>query len=126
MDEYIRDNLPTILGDPTTRQIRFKWDEGPKSCHNHDMLRIMTDYTVKHAGDLVSGAGPLIGQLTHDQVLIRLTKRYEALRKIWRGTSGKQSTKPGSGLTKAMRDNRAKGVCTSSLESVELNQMIAN
>ncbi|KAI0044240.1 hypothetical protein FA95DRAFT_1597503 [Auriscalpium vulgare] len=101
--------LPFIQGSTTTRQIRLDWDNPGKSRGNFAALQEMAAFAKAHGGDYVSGAADLLAMVTLEDMTTRFLTKYSALQKVWRGTSGKQSTKPGGELTKTKRDNRAKG-----------------
>jgi hypothetical protein len=70
----------------------------------------LTSFAKSHGKEYVAEAGEYLDIIKQGDLEARFITKYQALQKIFRGTTGKKSTKPGGELTKPKRDNRARGV----------------
>jgi hypothetical protein len=109
-DDDDEQDLPLVHGSQDVRQVRLLWNKSRKDPHNHKAIMKISQFAKSHGRDYVSEAASLLGVVTQGDLDQRFFKKYEALQKVWRGTSGRKTTKPGDGLTKNKRDNRARGV----------------
>lgn len=106
---YDKERIPLVQNN-NVRQVRFFWDKSHKERNNDDAISTIVSYAKSHGQDYVSDAGPYLNIITHGDLHARFVTKYQALQKIYRGTTGRKSTKPGAGFTKGQRDNRARGV----------------
>jgi|ERR1700722_1833361 len=107
------DDLPFVDGSDNVHQVRFHWDKPSKFPANHTAIMTIVAFTRSHGGNYVSGAAAYLEKIKQGDLEARFVTKYQALQKVYRGTTGKKSTKPGGELTKNKRDNRARGVCLS-------------
>lgn len=105
------DDLPFVDGSEDVRQVRFHWDKPNKFPANHASIMTIVSFTRSHGSNYVSEAAPYLEKIKQGDLEARFITKYQALQKVFRGTTGKKSTKPGGELSRAMRDNRARGVC---------------
>jgi hypothetical protein len=108
-DEFDEDDAPFVHGSTDVRQVRFFWNKPSKDPRNHKAITTIASFAKSHGRDYVPEAGEFLDVIAHGDLLARFVTKYQALQKVYRGTTGKKSTKPGE-LTKNKRDNRARGV----------------
>ena len=112
-DDFDEDELPFVQGSKDVRQVRFLWEKSSKDARNHKAIITLTSFAKSHGREYVSEAGEFLDVVRQGDLEARFVTKYQSLQKIFRGTSGKKSTKPGDGMSKNKRDNRARGVCLS-------------
>ena len=105
------DDLPFVDGSEDVRQVHFHWDKPNKFPANHASIMTIVSFTQSHGSNYVSKAAPYLEKIKQGNLEARFITKYQALQKVFRGTTGKKLTKPGGELSRAMRDNRARGVC---------------
>ncbi|KAK0433881.1 hypothetical protein EV421DRAFT_1741281 [Armillaria borealis] len=112
-EPYDESALPNVHGSKEQRQIRLDWKKNSKDTHNHAALRTMSIFAKTQGVFYVSGVKELLDVITQSDLDARFDTKYAALQKVYRGTSGKQSTKraaaPGEALSTTKKNNRAKG-----------------
>jgi hypothetical protein len=110
LEDFDPEDLPFVDGSDTVRQVRFIWNKNHKDPHNHAAMMTIVAFTSSHGGEYVSEAAAFLALIMRGDLEARFVTKYKALQKVWRGTTGKKSTKPGGELTQTMKANRAKGV----------------
>ena len=104
------DDLPFIDGSEDIRQVRLYWDKPYKFPANNSALMTIISFTWSHSSNYVSEAAPYLEKIKQGDLEARFITKYQALQKVYHGTMGKKSTKPGGELTKNKRDNCTRGV----------------
>jgi len=97
------DDLPFVDGSEDIRQVRLYWDKPYKFPANHSALMTIVSFTRSHGSDYVSEAAPYLEKIKQGDLEARFITKYQALQKVYRGTTGGE-------LTKNKRDNHARGV----------------
>ena len=102
--------IPFVQGSNEIRQVRYFWNKPHKGPHNHKAIMTLASFAKSHGREYISEAGEYLDVIKQGDLESRFITKYQALQKIFRGTTGKKSTKPGGELTRNKRDNRTCGM----------------
>ena len=112
-EDFDPEDAPFVIGSDDVLQVRFHWQHDAKHVKNQAGIRTIMAFARSHGPEYVSGVGPLLECMTEEHMLQRFFWKYGQLRKVYKETSGRQSTKPGSGFNRTKGANRGRGVCSS-------------
>jgi hypothetical protein len=110
---YDKTALPLLHGSTEIHQVRFLWDRDVREKNNSEAIDVITTHAQLLGGELVAGAGELLPLILKPDLRKLVIEGYGRLRKVWKGTNVKKEegeVQLDPEMSKAKRDNRAKGV----------------